>query len=66
MTFYVRDTKSDLYERFDEEHIQRTYPIEQYMNWLRAIGFSDVVVTADFTNEAPEYESERIFIRAVK
>jgi len=66
MTFYVRDAASDLYERFDEEHIQRTFPIEQYMTWLRAIGFSDVEVTADFNDGAPEYESERIFIRAVK
>ncbi|MFA1738798.1 class I SAM-dependent DNA methyltransferase [Lysinibacillus fusiformis] len=66
MTFYVREATSDLYERFDEEHIQRTFPIEQYMTWLRDIGFSDVEVTSDFTDEAPEYESERIFIRAVK
>ncbi|MFJ7405193.1 MULTISPECIES: class I SAM-dependent DNA methyltransferase [unclassified Lysinibacillus] len=66
MTFYVRDAASNLYERFDEEHFQRTFPIEQYMTWLREIGFTDVEVTADFTDEAPEYESERIFIRAVK
>lgn len=66
MTFYVRDAASDLYERFDEEHVQRTFSIEQYMTWLRNIGFTDVEVTADFTDEAPEYESERIFIRAVK
>lgn len=66
MTFYVRDAVSDLYERFDEEHIQRTFSIEQYMTWLRDIGFTTIEVTADFTGEAPEYESERIFIRAVK
>lgn len=66
MTFFVRDAVSDLYERFDEEHIQRTFPIEQYMTWLCTIGFNHVEVTADFTDDAPEYESERIFIRAVK
>lgn len=66
MTFFVRDAVNDLYERFDEEHIQRTFPIEQYMTWLRTIGFNHVEVTADFTDDAPEYESERIFIRAVK
>ncbi|MFJ7663039.1 class I SAM-dependent DNA methyltransferase [Lysinibacillus sp. NPDC097162] len=66
MTFFVREVASNLYERFDEEHFQRTFPIEQYMTWLREIGFTDVEVTADFTDEAPEYESERIFIRAVK
>lgn len=66
MTFYVRDAESDLYERFDEEHNQRTFSIEQYMAWLQEIGFNQVEVTADFTDEGPEYESERIFIRAVK
>lgn len=66
MTFFVRDEASGLYERFDEEHVQRTFPVEQYMAWLRDIGFTDVEVTADFSNDAPEYESERIFIRAVK
>ncbi|MEK5232629.1 class I SAM-dependent methyltransferase [Lysinibacillus sp. FSL K6-0232] len=66
MTFYVRESASDLYERFDEEHIQRTFPVTQYMTWLRAIGFSDVEITADFTADAPEDDSERIFIRAVK
>jgi predicted TPR repeat methyltransferase len=66
MTFYVREKSSELYERFDEEHVQRTFTIEQYMTWLRAIGFSYVEITADFTDEAPDDESERIFIRAVK
>jgi len=66
MTFYVRDIASELYERFDEEHIQRTFSIDQYMTWLRTIGFDHVEITADFTDEAPEYDSERIFIRAVK
>lgn len=66
MTFYVRDAASNLYERFDEEHNQRTFPIEQYIAWLHDIGFTSVEVTADFTEELPEYESERIFLRAVK
>lgn len=66
MTFYVRDTASELYERFDEEHIQRTFSIEQYITWLQDIGFGHVEITADFTDEAPEYDSERIFIRALK
>lgn len=66
MTFFVRDEVSGLYERFDEEHYQRTYPIESYVNWLKEIGFSQVVVTADWTEQSPTEESERIFIRAMK
>ncbi|MEK4532445.1 class I SAM-dependent methyltransferase [Solibacillus sp. FSL K6-1781] len=65
MTFFVL-TESGLYERFDEEHYQRTFAYGQYVKWLKEIGFSHVEVTADWTTAQPTDESERIFIRAVK
>lgn len=65
MTFFVQ-TVNGLYERFDEEHFQRTFAYEQYVVWLKEIGFSHVEVSADWTAEQPTDESERIFIRAVK
>ena len=65
MSFFVA-TESGLFERFDEEHYQRTFAPEQYVTWLKEIGFSVVDVTSDWTHETPEDESERIFIRAVK
>ncbi|MEO4052212.1 class I SAM-dependent methyltransferase [Solibacillus sp. CAU 1738] len=65
MAFFVR-MDNDLFERFDEEHFQRTFAPEQYEAWLRTIGFSEVHITADWLNDAPDEESERIFIRAVK
>lgn len=65
MTFFV-ETESGLYERFDEEHFQRTFDVAQYVAWLREAGFSAVEVSADFGDEAPDAESERIFFRAVK
>lgn len=66
MTFFVPSKQFALFERFDEEHYQRTFAVEQYINWLQMIGFSSVEVTADWTTNAPCDESERIFIRAVK
>lgn len=65
MTFFVQ-TENGLFERFDEEHYQRTFNVTQFEKWLKEIGFSQVDVTADWTMEAPSEESERIFIRAVK
>lgn len=65
ITFFVR-TASNTFERFDEEHYQRTYDVSQYVAWLQQIGYRDIVVTADWSNEAPDDDSERIFIRAVK
>ena len=65
MTFFV-ETESGLYERFDEEHFQRTFEAAQYIAWLYDIGFETVEVTADFETNVPHEESERIFFRAVK
>lgn len=66
LTFFMKDNQSGLYERFDEEHFQRTFPIEQYESWLREIGFSIIEITADFTEDQPNEKSERIFFRAMK
>lgn len=65
MTFFVA-TDTELFERFDEEHFQRTFSARQYVAWLEELGFRDVVVTADWDEQAPHDESERIFIRAIK
>lgn len=65
MTFFVQ-TANGLYERFDEEHFQRTFAFEQYVEWLKEIGFSHIEISADWTSAQPTGESERIFIRAVK
>lgn len=66
ITFFVRDDETDLYERFSEEHYQKTYPIEQYKNWLKKAGFFEIQITADFSEIGPTDVSERIFFRAVK
>lgn len=65
MVFYVQQ-QNDLYERFEEYHYQRTFPIDIYIEMLHHAGFHDVIVTADFTEESPTEESERIFFRAIK
>lgn len=66
ITFFVSDENGHMYERFDEEHYQRTFPHEIYHQWLKEIGFSNVYVTADWEDTPPSSNSERIFIRAVK
>ncbi len=66
ITFFLKDGVTGKYERFDEEHYQRTFPVEYYKEWLNQIGFSEIEITADFKNHTPTYDSERILIRAVK
>jgi cyclopropane fatty-acyl-phospholipid synthase-like methyltransferase len=65
ITFFV-ETESGLYERFDEQHYQRTYPAQQYFQWLQEAGFTQIEVTADFDHHDDLDEGERIFFRAVK
>lgn len=66
LSFFVLDEQSGKYDRFDELHFQRTYPIEQYVAWLEEAGFQQIELTADFTNQQPHPDSERIFFSARK
>jgi SAM-dependent methyltransferase len=65
MSFFVR--RGDQYERYDELHYQRTFPIEEYKSWLEAASFEVVKVCSDFQFEKkPTSTSERLFFIARK
>lgn len=65
ITFFVRQ-QEDLYQRFEETHEQRTFPVSTYSTWLKAAGFVIESITADFSDAEPSSESERIFFCARK
>jgi SAM-dependent methyltransferase len=52
MTAFVRDG-SGCWQRFDEEHVERAWPIEQIEDWLREAGFRvhEVLGYVDATGE---------------
>lgn len=60
LTFFTLED-SGSYSRFDELHIQRTYEVSQYKDWLKEAGFEILEVFADFENDPPNSNSERIF-----
>jgi cyclopropane fatty-acyl-phospholipid synthase-like methyltransferase len=66
LSFFVLDEKTDKYDRYDELHFQRTFTVQQYSGWLKDAGFELLEVTADFTNDTPNTEAERIFFVARK
>lgn len=66
LSFFVLDEQSGKYDRFDELHYQRTYPVKQYCNWLEEAGFELLEICADFENIEPKPNSERIFFIARK
>ncbi len=66
LTFFVQEKQSGLYERFDEFHVQRTYPVLDYKNMLKHCGFEIVDLSADFEHHPPSDHSERIIITCKK
>lgn len=62
LTFFVED-ETGKYERIDENHTQRTYPLETYMKWLGDAGFEVLEMVGDFEGD-PNPRSERIFFIA--
>lgn len=60
LTFFVNDHKSGKYERIEEFHSQRTFPIEQYETWLEQSGFEILHILGDFDNRPVKDQSERI------
>ena len=65
LAFFVKKETGD-YERFDEVHVQRTFPIHDYIEMLTDAGFQIERIFADWEDEAPEEESERIFFQVRK
>ncbi|GKV68021.1 putative methyltransferase YqeM [Sporosarcina sp. NCCP-2716] len=65
LAFFVRGSDGR-YDRFDEVHEQRTFPIMTYVRLLEQSGFTIERIFADWEDEAPEDESERIFFQARK
>lgn len=61
LSFFVLDEQSGKYDRYDELHVQRTFPIENYKTWLVEAGFEIIDIIADFEALEPQSESERIF-----
>lgn len=65
LSFFVKEDNG-LYRRFDESHQQRTYHVYEYVDMLREAGFTIERIFADWEDEPPHEESERIFYQVRK
>lgn len=65
LTFFVND-QSGKYERVEEFHFQRTFPISQYKTWLGQSGLETLQVLGDLEDEPATDQSERILFIAKK
>lgn len=64
LSFFV-EQETGQYERYEELHKERTYPIETYLEMLRKAGFSNIEVVADF-NQDITGDNARWFFKAQK
>ncbi|XRG77182.1 class I SAM-dependent methyltransferase [Rossellomorea sp. GAMAL-10_SWC] len=65
LVFFMKEENRDLYERFEEYHNQRTFPINTYKSLLNQTGFEVKEIIADF-DEVVDDTSERIFFITMK
>lgn len=66
LTFFVRDEADGRFNRFEEIHVQRAYPLSWLKEQLVEAGFAEVRMYADFTWDEPDSDTERAFFVAVK
>lgn len=67
LTIYVKDEENeedDVFYRFDEEHYQRAYELEEIKELISKAGMEFVAAYDAFTKEPPKEDSERIYIIA--
>jgi len=65
LAFFIQQ-ENGLYSRFDEVHSQRTFEVHDYVEMLMEAGFSVERIFADWEDEPPHEESERIFFQVRK
>lgn len=65
LSFFVKED-GGLYRRFDERHQQRTFRVFEYVDLLQKAGFTIERIFADWEDEPPHEESERIFYQVRK
>ncbi|WP_342525359.1 methyltransferase domain-containing protein [Chryseomicrobium sp. FSL W7-1435] len=63
ITFFLKN-EDERYERFEEHHYQRTFPLEKYIQWLKQAGFTTVTVEDSIFGE--DHFGLRHFIHAKK
>lgn len=67
LTIYrLVDAVKDLFERVEEYHVQRAYPLEEVKKLLVRTGFTLEAVYEAFTENPPDRNSERMYFVAKK
>ncbi|MCD7716815.1 MAG: class I SAM-dependent methyltransferase [Lachnospiraceae bacterium] len=60
----MRQSRDESYERYEETHIQRAWPVDRVCGLLEKAGLHLEAVYDAFTEDAPQPESERVYFVA--
>ncbi|MRG86661.1 class I SAM-dependent DNA methyltransferase [Salinibacillus xinjiangensis] len=60
LSFFVKNDRGS-YDRFDEFHEQRTFPVSFYQETLQQIGFDILGTYSDFSTDSLDEQADRIF-----
>ncbi|WP_102026962.1 class I SAM-dependent DNA methyltransferase [Salirhabdus sp. Marseille-P4669] len=60
LTFFIKK-KEEFYERYDEYHYQRTFPISVYKKLVEESGFELIGLHSDFSTDSFHESGDRIF-----
>lgn len=66
LNIFVKDEDSQLYQRFEEVHQEQIWPLINYQEALLSSGFTDIQITADFSQDKPSEKSRRLFFSCKK
>ena len=71
LSLFIKDQESstggaEIYRRYQETHFQRGYTLEEMLELVKTSGLQFLAVYDAFTKEAPNTESERIYVIAGK
>jgi len=66
LTFFIYNEDKQAFDEVSELHQERTYELAAYQQALKAAGFNDVTVTADFGQQEPTAETTRWFFKCRK
>lgn len=66
LNMFFEDESGGKYLRYEEIHEQTVLPVSRYIQLLEQIGFETIEVHADFSDEAPDEQTKRIFFSCRK
>ncbi|KRM90626.1 class I SAM-dependent DNA methyltransferase [Liquorilactobacillus cacaonum] len=62
LTFFIaKDEENNLFQRYEETHMERTYELKKYLELLTKVGFKKIRASSEYGNNEIDEKSTRFF-----